>query len=83
MEVTSHRKRRREAEGATAGVKRKKEDEQQHHSTRSKAVGTFVAAAEGVCLQTNMVHVEVQPKCEVQSTYPPPPHTHTHTLQWI
>ena len=79
MKVTPHRKRRREAERATAGVKRKKEDEEQHHSTRGKAVGTFVAAAEGVCLQTNVVHVEVQLKCEVQSASPP----HTHTLQWI
>ena len=48
MEVTSHRKRRREVDGAKEGVKRRKEDKEQHLSIRGKAVETFVAAAEGV-----------------------------------
>ena len=48
MEVTSHRKRRREVDGAKEEVKRRKEDKEQHQSFRGKAVETFVAAAKGV-----------------------------------
>ena len=44
IEVISHRKRRREVEGAEEGVKRIKEDEEQHQSNRGKAVGTFAVA---------------------------------------
>ena len=49
LEVTFQQKRRREVEGAIEGVKRRKKDEDQQQNTRGKAVGAFMAAAEGVC----------------------------------
>ena len=69
LEVTFQRKRRREVEGAKEGVKQRKKDEDQHQSTRGKAVGAFMAAAEGVRICKLVVHVVAQIKFEVNHLY--------------